>query len=155
MLLSKQFNCYICKYTPYGARQYKQFGTYLIIDCNIMSSFVNGVIANFKDVVLNKYVKFDGRANRSEFWQFVLAVFLIGLAFSILGVIFAKVKVIVILLNILNGLVSLALLLPSIAVAVRRLSDIGKSWPWIFINFIPLIGQIWFLILMATPSKSK
>ncbi len=120
-----------------------------------MSSFVNGVIANFKDVVLNKYVKFDGRANRSEFWQFVLAVFLIGLAFSILGAIFAKVKVIVILLNILNALVSLALLLPSIAVAVRRLSDIGKSWPWIFINFIPLIGQIWFLILMATPSKSK
>ena len=118
-----------------------------------MSSFVNDIIANFKDVVLNKYVKFDGRADRSEFWQFVLVTVIIGFAFSILGAIFAKLSVIVILLNIINALVSLALLLPFIAVSVRRLNDIGKSWPWIFINFIPLIGQIWFLVLMATPSK--
>ena len=118
-----------------------------------MSSFVNDIIANFKDVVLNKYVKFDGRADRSEFWQFALALVLIGFAFSILGAIFAKLKLIVILLNIVSGLISLALLIPAIAVSVRRLNDIGKSWPWIFINFIPLVGQIWFLILMATPSK--
>ena len=119
-----------------------------------MSSFVNDVIVNFKDVVLNKYIKFDGRADRSEFWQFVLVTVLISLAFSILISIFSRATIIVILLNLLNALVSLALLLPFIAVSVRRLNDIGKSWPWIFINFIPLIGQIWFLVLMATPSRS-
>lgn len=119
-----------------------------------MSSFVNDVIVNFKDVVLNKYIKFDGRADRTEFWQFVLATFLIGVAFSILIGLFSKVTIIAILLNIANWLVSLALLIPSIAVAVRRLNDIGKSWPWILINLIPLIGQIWFIVLMATPSKN-
>ena len=117
-----------------------------------MSSFVNDIIANFKDVVLNKYVKFDGRADRSEFWRFALALVLIGFAFSILGAIFAKLKLIVILLNIVNGLISLALLIPAIAVSVRRLNDIGKSWPWIFINLIPIIGSIWFIILLVKPS---
>lgn len=118
-----------------------------------MSSFANDIIANFKDIILNKYVKFDGKANRSEFWQFALVTVLIGFAFSILGAIFSKLAVIVILLNIINALVSLALLLPGLGVSVRRLNDIGKSWPWILINLIPIIGQIWFLILMASPSK--
>ena len=40
-----------------------------------MSSFVNDVVANFKDVVLNKYVKFEGRADRAEFWQYALVLF--------------------------------------------------------------------------------
>lgn len=118
-----------------------------------MSSFTNDVIANFKDILQNKYIQFDGKADRSEFWQFALVSVLIGFAFSILGAIFSKLVFLVVILNILNCLVSLALLLPSLGVTVRRLNDIGKSWPWIFINFIPIIGQIWFLILMATPSK--
>lgn len=117
-----------------------------------MSSFVNDVVANFKDVVLNKYVKFDGRADRAEFWQYALVLFLIGLVFSILGSIFAKVPVIVLILNIINLLISLALLLPGLGVSVRRLNDVGKSWPWIFINLIPIIGSIWFIILLVKPS---
>ena len=116
-----------------------------------MSSFVNDVVANFKDVVLNKYVKFEGRADRAEFWQYALVLFLIGLVFSILGSIFAKVPVIVLILNIINLLISLALL-PGLGVSVRRLNDVGKSWPWIFINLIPIIGSIWFIILLVKPS---
>lgn len=117
-----------------------------------MSSFVNDVVSNFKDVVFNKYVKFEGRADRAEFWQYALVLFLIGLVFSILGSIFAKVPVIVLILNIINLLISLALLLPGLGVSVRRLNDIGKSWPWIFINLIPIIGSIWFIILLVKPS---
>lgn len=89
---------------------------------------------------------------RAEFWQYALVLFLIGLVFSILGSIFAKVPVIVLILNIINLLISLALLLPGLGVSVRRLNDVGKSWPWIFINLIPIIGSIWFIILLVKPS---
>ncbi len=118
-----------------------------------MSSFVNDVVVNFKDVVLNKYVRFDGRADRTEFWHFALAEVIIGLALSILTVIFSKVAFIAAIIKFVSFVVNIGLLLPSLAVSVRRLSDIGKGWPWIFVNFIPFVGWIWFLILMATPSK--
>ncbi len=120
---------------------------------NIMSSFVNDIISNFNDVVLNKYVKFEGRAGRREFWMFALAMCLISVAFGILGAVFSKISAILLMLQIIEFLVSLALLLPSLALSVRRLHDIGKEWPWILINFIPIIGMIWYIILMAKPSK--
>ncbi len=118
-----------------------------------MSSFVNDVIVNFKDVVLNKYVRFDGRADRTEFWHFALAVIIIGLSLSILTAIFSKVAFIAAFFKYISLIVNVGLFLPSLAVSVRRLSDIGKSWPWIFVNAIPVVGWIWFLILMASPSK--
>ncbi|CAH0435727.1 Putative membrane protein [Clostridium neonatale] len=51
--------------------------------------------------------------------------------------------------NKINLLYSLAFLLPTIAVVVRRLHDIGKSGWWYLISFIPLVGVIWFLVLMC------
>ena len=51
---------------------------------------------------------------------------------------------------ILGYLYSLAVLLPSLAVQVRRLHDINKPWYWIFITLIPLVGAIWMIVLMAT-----
>lgn len=118
-----------------------------------MSSFVNDVVVNFKDVVFNKYVRFDGRADRTEFWHFVLAEVIIGLTLSVLAAIFSKVAFIAVIFKFISFIVNIGLFLPSVAVSVRRLSDIGKGWPWIFVNFIPVVGSIWFLILMATPSK--
>ena len=49
----------------------------------------------------------------------------------------------------LSYIYSVALLVPGIAVGVRRLHDIGKSGWWLLISFIPLIGGIWLIILMA------
>ena len=52
---------------------------------------------------------------------------------------------------ILSGLYSLALLIPSLAISVRRLQDIDKEWYWILISLIPLVGSIWLIVLYCQP----
>ena len=86
------------------------------------------------------YVKFSGRASRSEYWWFVLFYFLVALVSAFLG-------------HIISGLVALALFLPSLAVAVRRLHDIGKSGWWILIGFVPLVGWLILLYFAVQPSQ--
>ncbi|MGI6572443.1 MAG: DUF805 domain-containing protein [Fermentimonas sp.] len=109
---------------------------------------MNNVIDNFKQVVTGKYADFTGRADRKEYWLFVLAMIVISLVLGLLITLFAKVKLLYILFAVLSGAVSLALLIPSLAVTVRRLHDIGKGGGWIFISLIPFIGAIWLLILV-------
>jgi uncharacterized membrane protein YhaH (DUF805 family) len=110
--------------------------------------------------VLKKYVTFSGRARRKEFWMFVLFNIIFGIIASILDNVFGLAK-----MTTINGIAtynagvisiiySVAVLLPSLAVAVRRLHDIGKSGGWIFINLIPLIGSIWYLVLVATAGQA-
>ncbi len=101
--------------------------------------------------VLKKYAVFTGRARRKEFWMFVLFNIIIslvlGLIDSFIGTGFETGG------GVISGLYALAVLLPSIGVAVRRLHDIGKSGWWIFISLIPLIGGIWLLVLYCTDSE--
>lgn len=113
---------------------------------------MNEIISNFKDIVLNKYARFDGKADRAEFWRFFLAMLVIGAAFSLLLTAFAKVHFLYWIIYVIMILVDLALLVPNLAVTVRRLRDVGKDWPWILIVLIPLIGVIWLLVLLAKPS---
>jgi len=103
--------------------------------------------------VLKKYCVFSGRANRSEFWFFTLFNFIIALVFE--GAIFACEDNVglLMLFTIIGYMYSLAVLLPSLGVAVRRLHDIGKGGGWFFIAFIPVIGWIWALILYITDSE--
>lgn len=104
---------------------------------------------NYYKAVLNKYAEFNGRAQRAEYWYFVLFNFLIGVGLSLVGsIIFSR--------NFgqaLNTLYSLAVLVPSLAVGVRRLHDIGKSGWWLFLVLLPIVGPIWLLVLMATDSN--
>ena len=97
--------------------------------------------------VFGKYATFNGRADRSEFWWFYLFVFIVGVVlgscFTLTGIKF---------FNWLSYIFSLAVLIPEIAVAVRRMHDINKSGLWVLINFVPLIGWIWFIVLAAKPS---
>jgi uncharacterized membrane protein YhaH (DUF805 family) len=81
---------------------------------------------------LTKYAAFDGRASRSEFWWFVLFQLLLTLGAQMIS-------------HLLGGLLSLALFLPALAAAVRRLHDIGKSGWLVLVGLIPLIG--WLLLL--------
>lgn len=93
--------------------------------------------------VLQQYADFGGRARRQEYWMFVL----FNLIFSIvLGVVDAALGT----WGALGGLYALAMLIPSIAVGVRRLHDTGKSGWMLLIALIPLIGTIWLIVLLVT-----
>ena len=99
--------------------------------------------------VLKQYADFNGRARRKEYWMFVL----FNTLFSILAMIFDNVFGIAIE-GIGYGpiylLYVLAMMIPSLAVAVRRLHDVGKSGWMILISLIPIIGGIWLLVLFVT-----
>jgi len=97
-------------------------------------------------VVRDNYANFKGRARRKEFWMFVLFNFIISFTLGIVGYIIGT--------PLLSNLYSLAIFIPSIAVAVRRLHDIGKSGWWLLIAFIPIIGFIWLIVLYATEGDS-
>lgn len=88
---------------------------------------------------LKGYVDFAGRATRSEYWWYLLFWFIVV---GVTGAINEN----------LGAVVVLALLLPSLAVAIRRLHDIGKSGWWFLINFLPLIGGLIFLYFAVQPS---
>jgi len=99
---------------------------------------------------LKNYTNFKGRASRKEYWIFFLFNLIISI---ILVVIDNNFKLIIdrdMGLGLLSSLYSLAILLPALAVGVRRLHDIGKSGKWLFIAFVPIIGGIWLLVLFAT-----
>lgn len=114
---------------------------------------MNEFIDNFKNILTNKYAEFKGRANRKEFWYFVAVMLAINIVFSILTKLFGGVAFLRWTILIIQGLVSLALLVPSIAVGVRRMHDIGKGGGWVFINMVPIIGSLWFLILSIKESE--
>jgi uncharacterized membrane protein YhaH (DUF805 family) len=80
----------------------------------------------------SKYADFSGRASRSEYWWWFLFVVLVSAATGILS-------------EKLSVVFSLAVLLPGIAVGVRRLHDIDKSGWFLLLNFIPVIG--WVIVL--------
>ena len=102
-------------------------------------------LVNYYVGCLKNYANFNGRARRKEYWMFCLAN-------SIIAVVLALVITILDLPKAVSSIYSLAVLVPGIAVCVRRLHDIGKSGVWYFINFIPCIGSIWFLVLMCQDS---
>jgi len=104
-----------------------------------MSNLVN----NFLNVILNNYVNYNGRANRYEYWMFVLANFIIGAVFSLLSTLVAG------FFNYVYYLITLALLLPSVCLTIRRLHDINRSGLWILLAFVP-IGNIILIVWLAT-----
>jgi uncharacterized membrane protein YhaH (DUF805 family) len=111
----------------------------------IIPIFLNGVTMDWYLKVLKNYATFDGRARRKEYWMFVLFNIIIAV---ILGVIDA----VVLKKQILGTVYGVAVLLPGIAVSVRRMHDIGKSGWAVLVGLIPLIGGIILLIWAATDS---
>lgn len=90
--------------------------------------------------VVKKYAVFDGRARRTEYWMFTLFNVLIMLGLTILEVGLFDGP------GVLANLYTLAVLLPSIGVAIRRLHDTGRSGWWLLIVLVPLVGWIVFLV---------
>jgi uncharacterized membrane protein YhaH (DUF805 family) len=97
----------------------------------------------WKVVVLQRYAQFVGRAGRAEFWWFFLASFIISAVLNLLG---QASNV----LYVLGFIYSLAVLVPTIAVGVRRLHDTGRTGWWMLIGLVPLVGLIVLIVLWAT-----
>jgi uncharacterized membrane protein YhaH (DUF805 family) len=89
---------------------------------------------------LAKYVDFTGRAARSEYWWFVLFQALAVVAAGILDI----------FIGFLQPLVILGLILPGIAVTVRRLHDTDRSGWWFLISLVPLVGFVVLLVFLVT-----
>ena len=92
-----------------------------------------------KTVVMQKYANFSGRAMRSEYWWFILFYIIAYIVLAIVDYLLGA--------QLLTVILSLGLLIPSIAVAVRRLHDLDKSGWWLLLGLIPIVGLIliyWF-----------
>ncbi len=92
-----------------------------------------------------KYATFSGRASRSEYWWFYLfltfgPIVIIGLLYSIFDI--AGIAI--------GGLALLGLIIPNLAVLVRRLHDTNHSGWWFFISIVPIIGGLWLLFLLIS-----
>jgi len=91
-----------------------------------------------------KYATFQGRATRPEFWYWVLFSTLVSWAGSTIDFAIGS--------NLVVVLANLALLLPGIAVGVRRFHDINRSGWWVLISLVPLVGWIISIVMLTKPS---
>jgi uncharacterized membrane protein YhaH (DUF805 family) len=100
---------------------------------------------NFQDAIktcYSKYADFKGTATRSEYWWFVLFIVLGSAAAATISQAF-------------SGLFSLAVFLPSIAAATRRLHETDRSGWWQLIGLVPLVGWIVLIVWLAQEGKSN
>lgn len=98
---------------------------------------------NYYVHVLKNYANFNGRARRSEYWWYTLINILIVTGITVISSIIP-------ILFFLYPIYMLATLIPSLAVAVRRMHDSNKSGWMLLVSLIPIIGGIWLLILLLT-----
>lgn len=101
--------------------------------------------------VLKKYAVIEGRARRMEYWMFFLINVIIGTSLGIIEVLLGIAPGTE--TSILGGIYGLAVMVPGIAVAVRRLHDTGRSGWWLFLGLIPIIGAIILLVFMVLDSE--
>ena len=106
---------------------------------------------------LKKYATFSGRASRSEFWYFQLFIILISFASVFLFTIVPN-ELIATLGSLIFIILYIAILIPTYAVACRRLHDINRSGWWlvpILITSTFFIGSIWLIIWACTKSVNE
>lgn len=103
--------------------------------------------------VLRKYAVFSGRARRKEYWFFALFNFLVSIALvmveAALGMGDLESGY-----GPISGLYSLAVIIPGLAVSVRRLHDTGRSGWWFLVVLVPLIGAIVLLVFTLLDSEA-
>ncbi len=104
--------------------------------------------------VLKKYAVFEGRAGRQEYWFFILFNILISMALGYVDWLTGNINPET-GLGILSGIYALGVMIPGMAVSVRRLHDTGRSGWWLLITFVPVIGAIVFLYFMVLDSNPE
>jgi uncharacterized membrane protein YhaH (DUF805 family) len=95
---------------------------------------------------LKNFIYFKGRAQRKEYWTFVLVNVLIS-------VVLLVIQLSIGLDDWLTRLFSYLVFLPSTSALVRRLHDTGRSGKWIFIGLVPIIGQIVLIVFACFDSE--
>ncbi len=96
---------------------------------------------------IKNYAEFTGRARRKEYWMFILFYLIIYIGLMVIDGVLGTL--------VLSTIFSLALLIPSISVAARRLHDTGRSGWWQLIAIIPLIGAIILIVFLAQDSHDE
>lgn len=105
-----------------------------------MESLINAFTSAWK-----RSFDYSGRANRGDFWWFALAN-------AIISVILLIPSTISDFFGWIYSIWTIATIVPSLALTIRRLRDAGKHWAWIFIQLIPIVGLIWIVYLLVQPS---
>ncbi len=105
-----------------------------------MDQFINAYKTAF-----TRYVDFSGRTSVGGFWRFVAVNFVVAVVLGVLS----GVSSVFLLLYVVYAL---AVLLPSIAIAIRRLHDTGKSGWMILLGLIPFVGFIILIVFYVQPS---
>lgn len=118
----------------------------------------------FFDVIKNRYAKFNGRARRKEYWMFQLFYYIfltliylivaIGLLMNNTGKLPMLGFILTSIGSILLIIFAFGLIVPNLAVTIRRFHDIGKSGWWILVCAIPYIGPLVLLIFCCLDSQS-
>ena len=107
---------------------------------------------------------FSSSTSRRDYWLTVLACFIASFVVGfVIGLVFPYEYNITAGVGasysgsmigiVLSYLWSLANIIPGLAIQIRRMHDLGKSGWWIFIVFVPIIGWLWYLILLCTKGK--
>jgi uncharacterized membrane protein YhaH (DUF805 family) len=99
--------------------------------------------------VLRQYTVFTGRARRTEYWMFTLVSVIIAIVLAVLDNLLGLA--VIPGTGVLGLIYSLAVLLPSLGVSIRRLHDTGRTGWWLLIGLIPLVGAIVLIVFLATP----
>lgn len=102
----------------------------------------------FVEVIKKQYTDFKGRASRGQYWRFVLCYVIVSIPLAIIDALVFKAQV-------LGLILALGLLLPSIAIGIRRLHDLGRCGWWYLIALIPFLGPIALLIMFCLPGEAK
>jgi uncharacterized membrane protein YhaH (DUF805 family) len=102
---------------------------------------------------LGKYATFAGRAQRAEYWYFMLFYVLIYLGLAVIDFLTGSFGTDA-GIGLLTGIFSLGMILPSLAVGVRRLHDTSHSGWWLLIGLIPVVGGIILLIFFVQDSHA-
>lgn len=101
--------------------------------------------------VWRRFAEFSGRSSRRAYWHFILANTIVQFTIGFMNGLSGGS----ILFTIVGLVYAFAVMIPSLAVAVRRLHDTNRSGFWMFLAFLPIIGWIWLFVLMVLPSVDE
>lgn len=110
------------------------------------------MIEVFKKCMTADFANFSGRARRREYWLFTLATAIVSVVFKLLSLLAAASgsAVLVGIISFLSIVCSIAFIIPSLAVSVRRLHDIGKSGLWLLLVLTIIGGIVIFIFSLMS-----